>query len=143
MKKITFLVVWLLINSGCKTSFERVQQLSTIDTQNMNLTISIRGDSVLKSEVNISMVEVIDSNAISLQRDTFYDIFYKNLLFRVRKSYIDESEQSSIRYDDRRGGNVVKKELPKESFSFVRKYFILDTGLEDLYLLPIIKDYSK
>ncbi|MEZ5042492.1 MAG: hypothetical protein R2828_21505 [Saprospiraceae bacterium] len=140
MKKIIFLVIWFLVISGCKTSFERVQQLSTVDTQNMNLTISIRGASVLKSEVNINLVEVIDSNTISLQRDTFYDIFCKNLLFRVRKSYIDESDQSSIRYDDRRVGNVVKKELPKESFSFIRKYFILDTGLEDLYLLPIIKD---
>jgi len=43
-------------------------------------------------------------------------------------------------FDNKKIGNKVKKELPNKSLLFICKYFILDTGLDDIYLIPIIKN---
>lgn len=138
MNKIILLQIVIFLFVGCNRSMNPFQTIeSNIDRETLSYKLIIKGKEIPPSKTKVNLIEIKNSGKTS--SGMFYDICYDKWIFRIRKEYLIEEGDKVISFDNRFIGNVVKKELPNEKLSFVREYFILDTGLDDIYLLPVIK----
>ena len=113
------------------------------DYQDSNINSSvfkviIKGKEIPNSEVNLSFVESVEKDKLTgvETRDTLINISFKKWVFRISPSYIESTDgKNEIRYDNRIFGN----ELARQGPFFSVNYFVFDTGLDDIYLIPVQK----
>jgi len=132
-------LVLILSFSSCKTSNYVIKKLeSNGKVEQLNINLTFRGKKINPSKITTELVRLITSNNIN--NDLYYNISYGKWIFSVNEEYLKNSKEVKIEFDNKLIGNKVKKELPNERLHFIRKYFILDTGEDDIYLIPVIKN---
>ncbi len=139
MIKLKSLLFSLYLFTSCSTP--RHTAGHTTENQEHHLhayrfNLVVNGIEVPESNLSISTHASAKDAAL---RDTFVEIAYQKWTFCIRKAYLSTDGQNRIKYDHRLFNNSVKKELRKESLFFCMKYFILDVGGNDVYLIPVIK----
>lgn len=135
--KIRYLFYCVFLYSNCSrpiVSERRPISDETIDER--TFTVEFNGKEVSSADLVFNVLEVgIRNRKYEIERlDTIIEVSFEKLVFRINKDYLETKNR--IKYDRR---CFRKTHLRNQNLLFARRYFVLDTGLDDIYMLPIKK----
>jgi len=138
-QKSKYFVLGLILLTGCSNFISKTTELTDYQDSYANSStfkVIFKGKEVPNSEIDLSFVEYAEKNKLTglETRDTLIDVSFKKWVFRIRQSDIKSvNGKNEIRYDNRIFGN----ELARHGPFFSLNYFVFDTGLDDIYLMPV------